>query len=302
MNLIPISILLLVAPMAFAAESKLTGMFHAHHLGKKLDKTLNQKSKAKCDSETEALSKHAFNAEISCVYQCSGKKQNSNSITVSKSFNPAVEGMSQGDGYGDNYPLMASFTTIFTNWASSACLSAATEKCGSLEKVENSDYSSISSGTGKMSEKPTCEQNKRDILSPYDPSFKLDRKPAPYVITKPEVRIDLKQDSKASCKNQLKGKVCFGDCIIYDEKNPKAPTPLTLMTKEIPVFDQEEIICADGLEKQLSGKKYSKSVVESLCQNFYTQSLTLSRLTGSTCAAFRGAADCQSLVEKYGRK
>lgn len=302
MNWITFYLLLLVTPLTFAAESKLTGMFHPHHLGKKLEKSLNPKTKEICNSETADLSKHAFNTEITCIYLCSGIKQKSNSITLSKNFNPAVEGMERGDGYGDNYPLMASFTSIFTSWASNACLSAAMEKCGSLEKVENSEYSSISSGTWKMTEKPTCEQNKRDILSPYDPSFKLDRKVVPSVPTKPVATLELKQDPKAVCNRKLKGKVCFGDCIIYDDKNPKAPSPLTLMTKESPVFDQEEALCADDLEKKLSGKKFSKSVVESWCQIFYTQSLIQSHLTGSTCAAFRGTADCQYFVEKYGRK
>ena len=285
-----------------AAEHKLTGMFRPAQLAKNLEKSLGKKSPADCRVDP-TLSKHSFSAEITCAYQCTNQKTLSKN-TISNNFDPMEEGMRQGDGYDDHTPVMASFTAIFMNWASKNCLNFASEKCGSIDKVEVSDFTNIASGTWKLTEKPSCEQNKSNIISPYDSDFKL-TKAAPKTIQKSVLSHYFAfetQDKKAKCKNPIQGKVCFGDCFLYDDQNPNAHAPLTLMTKESPVFDQEETVCADPLVKELSLKPLSKSVVETICQNFYTQSLSQSKVIGSSCAAFRGSANCKDLINKFSKK
>lgn len=297
----------LIFSISEAAVIKPIGMLSPHHIHSQIAKEAG--SSANCEKSVDnSLVEHSFTAEIECNYRCSGDKKPSFE-KVSKFFNPDDEGLRQGDGYDkQKTPLMSSFTGVFVNWSTQVCLNESVVKCGSVEKVDSADFSSITSGNWKLSEKPTCEQNKKILYSPYDPQFKLNREhnkkffsflsndskksdsPTGKYIPFPE------QGKKSSCKNIMKGKVCFGDCILYDDKNPKAPTPFTLMTKESPVFDQEEWLCADALFAAYSKTALSKNVAESICQNFFIKTLSEQRAQGSSCAAYRGSADCSAFI------
>ena len=280
-------------------------MLHPQHIHADLE---SQSKTPKCPIGDKTPEQYSFTADVECKYSCNGDKA-PRAKTISKYFNPGDEGMIPGDGYDEkSSPMFASFTSLFMNWSTNVCMQAGVAACGSLEKVDSADFSSISSGTWKLSEKPTCEQNKKILYSPYDSQFKLNRegKKESLSATNNPVVIPLgvyipfdQPNEKSTCKNPIKGKVCFGDCILYDEKHPKVVTPFTLMTKESPVFNQDESVCADSLFAAYSKLHLSKSVAEAICQNFFITTLSQPRTSGSSCAAFRGTADCSAFVASF---
>src|ERR1700747_1792093 len=120
-----------------------------HHI----HSTLAKQNKANCDL-SPSLEMHGFTADVECHYSCKGDS-NSKTKKVSRYFSPTEMNMRAGDGYAPTAPLMSSFTTVFMNWTSETCLTESISSCGSLDKVENSDFASISSGNWKLTEKPT---------------------------------------------------------------------------------------------------------------------------------------------------
>ena len=285
--------------MQATATAKNLGMFEPKHMYS----NLHSKHQGRCDQyHDDSLSMHSFAVTMDCSYQCKKDAQTS-SVTLSRYFDPDEHGLEKGDGYTkSSRPLMAGFSAVFFSWSTKECLEEGARKCGSIEELKSADFKTLSSGSWSISEKPTCKQNDRVLYSPYDPQFKLERAknkfqdaPGPLIQIPDETPV-------AGCKFKIKGDLCFGDCLLIDDTNPVTPFPMTLMTKETPEsgFSTKEV-CGDPLVNAFQGKKLSAQVAESICQNYFMNSLVKAKVMGTSCSAFRGQANCKKLVKQISR-
>jgi hypothetical protein len=72
------------------------------------------------------------------------------------------------------------------------------------------------------------------------------------------------------------------------------------MDKESPGNSEEEV-CGDSLFKSFKGQSISAPVAESICQNFFSSSLVKKSIQGTSCAAFRGKANCSKFIKNMTR-
>ena len=99
-------------------------------------------------------------------------------------------------------------------------------------------------------------------------------------------------DESSSCKKPIKVKACFGDCVWQFEG--KKEWTETLSTPDYLGSDSFSI-CADNYLDQLSQKNWSKSVKQTLCEQFVFEVVRKSHGPGESCAALRFEVDCSQL-------
>ena len=277
------------------------GMYHPKNIALNLKKNKNHECDDRLKISSNDLSAYSFSSSIECKYQCKND-QRVQTVEISRYFDPQEQGLKPGDGYvTDSRILLSSFSTVFFNWTTKACIEEAIQKCGSIEKINTADFNKVTSGNWSLTEKPSCK-NDRVIYSPYDEQYKLNTsKESKKTEIKSVLTIPQAEESKF-CRFPIKGKVCFGDCILFDENNEniKRKRPLILMDKESPGNSDYEV-CGDSLLKSFKSQSMSASVADSICQNFYTNSLVKMKAEGTTCAAFRGQANCSSFIKKMSK-
>jgi hypothetical protein len=298
---------LFLIQMQATASAKSLGMYDP----KFMYLNLHSKHPDKCEAkQDDSLRTHSFVVELQCAYRCKKDLLN-HAVSLSRKFDPDDHGLKRGNGYvPDKIPMMTSFTTVFFNWSTQECLEEGVRQCGSIEEVKSADFKSLKSGTWSISEKPTCQQNKRVVYSPFDRRYKLNTQnpsndPNKSLPTSPVSLVKIPVGSPIDSSNQksnpcnfiISGTICFGDCILLDESQPYHP--ITMMTKESNVTNGA--VCGDSLVQAFQGKVLSESVADSICQNFFMNSLVKSGIEGTTCSAFRGQADCKSFVKKVSK-
>lgn len=277
-----------------------TGMYHPKNIALNLKKDKNHECNDRYKTSPENLSPYSFSTTIECQFRCKSDLK-AQTMEVSRYFNPEKQGLKTGDGHvTEKRIFLSSFSTVFFNWSTTACIEEAIQKCGSIDRIKTADFKKISSGTWSTTEKPTCKNN-RVIFSPYDDQYKLNKtKELTQTENKTKLTIPDSEESQ-NCLFPIKGEICFGDCVLFDENNESATRrPLILMSKDSPGNEQNEV-CGDSLLKAFNGQSLSSAIANSICQNFYTSALVRKKAFGSTCAAFRGHADCSSFIKRMTR-
>jgi hypothetical protein len=289
--------------MQSTATAKSLGMYHPNNVFSKP----HSNHQGNCDLyHDDSLSIHSFAVTMDCSYQCK-KDSQIRSATLSRNFDPDQHGLKKGNGYSKNgRPLMTAFTSVFFNWSTQECIEEGIRQCGSIEEVSSADFKTLKSGNWSISEKPSCKQNDRVLYSPYDQRYKLEKSTskgqsfAPSLIQIPDgTLMDESNKKTTECKTKIKGTVCYGDCILFDDSKPDSSPPSTMMTRETPESSFTNlVVCGDSLVDAFKGKALSESVAESICQNFYMSTLVKAKIDGTTCSAFRGQANCKSFVKR----
>lgn len=279
------------------------GMYHPKAIASQLNQSKTHQCTDRFKIKPDDLSMYSFSATIDCQYQCKSDSA-VQTVEISRYFNPESHQLQQGDGYVSKKHIhMASFSAVFFNWSTHQCLEQGIRKCGSLDRVKTADFKKISSGNWSIAEKPSCK-NDHIVFSPYDEQFKLNTSKETIAIAQDAVLTIPRAEEKKDCQFPIKGKVCYGDCMMSDD-HPDNPTgryfPETLMTKESG-GDSEYEVCGDTLLDSFKDQTISPSVAESICQNYYMLSLVKKKEMGTSCSAFRGQANCSKFIKKMSKK
>jgi len=279
------------------------GMYHPKAIASHLKKNKNDECVNRFKSTPDNLSMYSFSASIECQYQCKNDP-GVQTVEISRYFDPEEHELKQGDGYVTQKHIhMASFSAVFFNWSTKACIEEGIRKCGSIGKVNTADFKKISSGNWSITEKPSCK-NDHVVFSLFDEQFKLNTsKESKQTATEPLLTISPQTEEKKSCRFPIKGEVCFGDCMLMEddpENKTGRQSPETWMTKESGGFSKYEV-CGDSLYDSFKNQALSPSVAESICQNFYMNSLVKMKQMGTSCSAFRGKASCSGFIRKMSK-
>lgn len=125
-----------------------------------------------------------FLATLHCQLVCDGGSTTNTAVT--RGFDASSHGLLPGDGSGGKGSPWGSLTSTLEAWSQLVCLETAVEKCGGLEKVDQSDLKRITSGSWVLDRRVICpdvqeaemvDQNDREprivfpdhvpVLSPY---------------------------------------------------------------------------------------------------------------------------------------
>jgi hypothetical protein len=95
------------------------------------------------------------------------------------------------------------------------------------------------------------------------------------------------------CRHVLRGRACFGDCLVYPENRPMVQY---LATNEIGLENVGELaVCGDNLADFFATHDLSRAAQDTYCEKFVTDSLVLGRSRAITCSSYRLRVDCSTL-------
>ena len=117
-----------------------SGMYHPKNIALKLKKDKNHECNDRFKVVPDQLSMYSFSANLECQYQCKSD-QNIQNVEITNYFDPEEQGLKPGDGYTTKSRIyLASFSTVFFNWSTKACIELGIQKCGSIENVKEADF------------------------------------------------------------------------------------------------------------------------------------------------------------------
>jgi len=234
----------------------------------------------------------SFRGTLSCDYKCEGKDLVHGQ--VKRNFSTSDYNMVRGDGN-----LWASLSITLQLWGQEGCLANAAKLCDGIEKVEQSELKSVTSGSWSLKAPLKCSEKNELIKSPFDKNIK-DLEP----VVKNESqnlslqtfawKVDKIRHSNEpypfpkDCKKTITGTLCFGDCITLEGES------MDLLQSPAPLASEKYRYCADELVKKISEKKLAPSVRKHYCETYFASQLVKNFAMGLSCAAARFNVDCSS--------
>ncbi len=236
--------------------------------------------------------------DIHCEIQCSGS--DGKTLKFPLTYSTAREELSVGNGTHQNFQMYGFFLQRMKNLAQQECLSRAVDECKDLNKVENSQLIGIDHNLWeKMWRPPTfCSDEEIEVFPlPYRPSLvhnqiikNQDKKQIEIASSEQDIFYQLPKED-LSCQQWIRIDVCYGDCM------PMSGEFKAILHEPGKGMAQDELfVCADPILEKIN-ESYSPQVKVQLCQLMTWQAIFQQRRTimGTTCSAFRGQTNCQSL-------
>jgi hypothetical protein len=260
-----------------------------------MDQRLKTYSEAEvvCKPGGEILSDDGLFIDVSCDFQC--KDLVPRVERMRGTFVPKKLGLFPGNGSTEENILWSSLGISLKIWSGKICLEKALLGCKTVQNIESYGIKELESGAWKMDKFPGCNE-KSIIVSPFNNSAGSNRV-SPVVAKMPDEPrtsqiIDFEEAElvKGECKNIIKAKMCFGDCLDMNRKDSEIVE--TISTTE-PLGSSELEICGDQLDERIKNLNLSPSVRHELCETYFWQSfLKLKDNLYKSCAAIRGATTC----------
>lgn len=298
----PVLILLsLLIDNLFSAEYMMTKMI----LEQSLKDVKSTSTNFHCDNSQfnfKEFDEQSFSAGIKCQYKCKNKETEQSEVF--DNFSTSNFNMQRGDGN-----LWASLTTTIHYWAQEECIHLAAVKCEGLDKIEDSQFTSISSGEWKMGNKLGCSKDQVPVFSPFESSQKIVSKDMSFKkLERNSDFLKLRQDwtknfrygSKASdfgdiknCNRVVDVTFCYGDCLaqIGNEEWKE------YLATNVPLGSDEFKFCADDLHQSIAEKGLSPSISTHLCETKILYQLKSSSALGLTCASSRISTNCNTVMK-----
>jgi hypothetical protein len=250
-----------------------------------------------CKPGNEIPSDAGLFIDVSCDFQCKGSVPR---VERTKgAFLPNKLGLFPGNGSTTENIMWSSLGISLKIWSEKICLEKAVLGCKSEDNIESYGMRELESGAWKMNKFPGCNETGITV-SPFNNSTGSVR--ASELVAKmhyePRVMqiIDIEEEKQAegSCKNMIKAKICFGDCLDLNRKDSEIVE--TISTSE-PLGSNDIEICGDKLDAKLKDLKLSASVRKQLCETYFWQTFMkpetdLRNNLYKSCAAIRGETTC----------
>ena len=275
---------------------------HASAL-KQMDQRLKvyAESKVICESGNESLSDEGLFIDVSCDFKC--RNDVPRVERVKGTFLPKKLGLFPGNGSSDQSIMWSALGVSLKIWSQNICLEKAAIGCKNAQNIESYGMKELQSGAWKINKFPGCKE-KSILVSPFDNRAGSVRVPnISAAISMPETSktIDFENSglkfslqsgkSMPECKNKIKAKLCFGDCVDLSTSDKEISE--TLGTPD-PLGSDDMEICGDELATKLQDLKLSISVRREICEAYFWQSFMKMDNTYKSCAAIRGETTCES--------
>ena len=262
---------------------------------KQMDQRLKTYSESEvvCKPDEEILADDGLFIDVSCNFQC--RDLIPRVERMRGTFVPSKLGLYPGNGSTEENILWSSLGISLKIWSGKICLEKALLGCKTVQNIESYGIKELESGAWKMDKFPGCSE-KSIIVSPFNSSAGSNRISSIVVKMSHEPRttqiIDIEEDElvKEECKNMIKAKTCFGDCLEMNRKDSEIVE--TLSTSE-PLGSSDFEFCGDKLDAKLKDLNLSPSVRRELCETYFWQSfMKLKNNMYKSCAAIRGETTC----------